>query len=154
MLLDFKKSVILVISSILLYYTLISPNILPRVTVCSLDAFCITIFEILTILTIRYLSMLEAKALETEILVQYTLMNEIINNTSLAMYIKKPNGTILLANNKLSELLKIKLAEMVDMNFNYIGQIERGEANVTIKTMVAIADALDVELKTLFDFTF
>ena len=30
----------------------------------------------------------------------------------------------------------------------------RGEANVTIKTMVAIADALDVELKTLFDFTF
>lgn len=113
MFLDFKKSVILVISSILLYYTLISPNILPRVTVCSLDAFCITIFEILTILTIRYLSMLEAKALETEILVQYTLMNEIINNTSLAMYIKKPDGTILLANNKLSELLKIKPEDMI-----------------------------------------
>ena len=43
---------------------------------------------------------------------------------------------------------------MVDMNFNYIGQIERGEANVTMKTMIAIANALDVELKTLFDFTF
>ena len=55
---------------------------------------------------------------------------------------------------KSKKLSPIKLAEMVDMNFNYIGQIERGEANVTIKTMVAIADALDVELKTLFDFTF
>ena len=54
----------------------------------------------------------------------------------------------------LRSVLKEELAEMVDMNFNYIGQIERGEANVTIKTMVAIADALDVELKTLFDFTF
>ena len=52
---------------------------------------------------------------------------------------------------KSKKLSQIKLAEMVDMNFNYIGQIERGEANVTIKTMVAIADALDVELKTLFD---
>lgn len=113
MLLDFKKLVILVISSILLYYTLISPNILPRVTVCPLDAFCITVFEIITILTIRYLSMLEVKALENEIIVQHTLMKEIINNTSLAMYIKKPNGTILLANNKLSELLKIKPEDMI-----------------------------------------
>lgn len=40
------------------------------------------------------------------------------------------------------------------MNFNYIGQIERGEANVTIKTMRRLADALDVELKDLFDFSF
>ena len=48
----------------------------------------------------------------------------------------------------------MKLAEMVDINFNYIGQIERGEANVTIHTMHIIADALDVEMKELFDFTF
>lgn len=48
----------------------------------------------------------------------------------------------------------MKLAEIVDMNFNYIGQIERGEANVTIHTMKIIANALDIELKELFDFTF
>ena len=40
------------------------------------------------------------------------------------------------------------------MNFNYIGQIERGEANVTIQTMVILADALNIEMKELFDFTF
>ena len=48
----------------------------------------------------------------------------------------------------------MKLAEMVDMNFNYIGQIERGEANVTLRTMKLLANALQVELKDLFDFTF
>lgn len=53
--------------------------------------------------------------------------------------------------NKLSQM---KLAEIVYMNFNYIGQIERGEANVTIKTMRVLANALGVELKELFDFSF
>ena len=55
---------------------------------------------------------------------------------------------------KSKKISQIKLAEIVDMNFNYIGQIERGEANVTIHTMHILADALDVELKELFDFTF
>lgn len=55
---------------------------------------------------------------------------------------------------KLRGLSQMKLAEKVDMSFNYIGQIERGEANVTINTMKKIADALDVELKELFDFSF
>ena len=48
----------------------------------------------------------------------------------------------------------MKLAELVDMNFNYIGQIERGEANVTIKTMKTLANALDIEVGDLFEFYF
>lgn len=55
---------------------------------------------------------------------------------------------------KSRKLSQIKLAEKVDMNFNYIGQIERGEANVTIKTIKTLADALEIEVKTLFDFSF
>ena len=55
---------------------------------------------------------------------------------------------------KSKKLSQMKLAEIVDMNFNYIGQIERGEANVTIRTMHILADALDVEMKELFNFTF
>ena len=61
---------------------------------------------------------------------------------------------------KLAHLRKCKkssqmlLAEKIDMNFGYIGQIERGEANVTIKTMKKLADTLDVEVKELFDFSF
>lgn len=68
--------------------------------------------------------------------------------------IEKKFGAKLAYVRKSKKLSQFKLAEMVDMNFNYIGQIERGEANVTIKTMIALVNALNVELKHLFDFTF
>lgn len=55
---------------------------------------------------------------------------------------------------KSKKLSQMKLAEKVDMNFNYIGQIERGEANVTIKTLKLIANALDVDIQELFTFKF
>lgn len=55
---------------------------------------------------------------------------------------------------KSKKLSQMKLAELVDMNFNYIGQIERGEANVTIKTMKNLANALDIEVGDLFEFYF
>lgn len=54
---------------------------------------------------------------------------------------------------KSKKISQIKLAEIVDMNFNYIGQIERGETNVTINTITKIANALDTDVKDLFDFT-
>lgn len=68
--------------------------------------------------------------------------------------IEKRFGAKLAYVRKSRKFSQIKLAELVDMNFNYIGQIERGEANVTIRTMRVLADALDVDLKELFDFSF
>ncbi|MBP3821542.1 helix-turn-helix transcriptional regulator [bacterium] len=68
--------------------------------------------------------------------------------------VEKRFGAKLAYIRKSKKLSQMRLAEIVDMNFNYIGQIERGEANVTIKTMILLADALDVELKNLFDFSF
>ena len=68
--------------------------------------------------------------------------------------IEKKFGAKLAYIKKSKKLSQMKLAELVDMNFNYIGQIERGEANVTIKTMKNIADALDIEVSELFNFTF
>lgn len=55
---------------------------------------------------------------------------------------------------KSKKLSQIRLAEKVDLNFNYIGQIERGEANVTMRTIKLLADALNVEAKEFFDFKF
>lgn len=68
--------------------------------------------------------------------------------------VEKRFGAKLAYVRKSRKFSQIKLAELVDMNFNYIGQIEREEANVTIKTMRILANALDVELKELFDFSF
>ncbi len=68
--------------------------------------------------------------------------------------IEKKFGAKLAYVRKRKKLSQIKLAEIVNMNFNYIGQIERGEANVTIKTMKTLANALEVELTELFNFKF
>lgn len=68
--------------------------------------------------------------------------------------LEKKFGAKLAYARKSKKLSQMKLAEIVDMNFNYIGQIERGEANVTIGTMKLLANALEVEMKELFDFTF
>lgn len=68
--------------------------------------------------------------------------------------VEKKFGIKLAYIRKQQKLSQMKLAEKVDMNFNYIGQIERGEANVTIHTMKTLANALGVELKELFTFTF
>ena len=68
--------------------------------------------------------------------------------------IEKKFGAKLAYIRKSKRLSQMKLAEIVNMNFNYIGQIERGEANVTIKTMKLLANALDIELSILFDFKF
>ena len=68
--------------------------------------------------------------------------------------LQKKFGAKLAYIRKSKKLSQMKLAEIVDMNFNYIGQIERGEANVTIQTKIVLANALDIEMKKLFDFTF
>ena len=68
--------------------------------------------------------------------------------------VEKRFGAKLAYVRKSKKLSQMKLAEIVNMNFNYIGQIERGEANVTIKTMIILANALDIELKDLFNFSF
>jgi len=44
------------------------------------------------------------------------------------------------------------LADDCGITQNQVGRIERAEINTTIKTLVKIANALDVEPKELFDF--
>lgn len=42
-----------------------------------------------------------------------------------------------------------KLAEMAGIDRSYMGNIERGEKNITLKKAYEICDALDVEIKEL-----
>lgn len=44
------------------------------------------------------------------------------------------------------------LADDCSITQNQVGRIERAEINTTVKTLVKIANALDVEPKELFDF--
>lgn len=45
-----------------------------------------------------------------------------------------------------------KLAEKANLNRNFVGMIERGETNVTVKNLEHIANALNLDIKDLFNF--
>jgi transcriptional regulator with XRE-family HTH domain len=51
---------------------------------------------------------------------------------------------------KLRGLTQERLAEMVGNSYKHIGQVERGEVNVTIDILTAIAAALTVNVGDLF----
>lgn len=46
-----------------------------------------------------------------------------------------------------------KLAELADLNRNFVGMVERGESNITVKNLESIANAFNIDIRELFDFT-
>lgn len=45
------------------------------------------------------------------------------------------------------------LAEKANLNRSFIGLLERGKTNITIKNLENIANVLEIDIKSLFDFT-
>ena len=45
-----------------------------------------------------------------------------------------------------------KLAELANLNRNFVGMIERGETNVTVKNLENIDNALNIQIQELFNF--
>lgn len=45
-----------------------------------------------------------------------------------------------------------KLAELANLNRNFVGMIERGETNVTVKNLENLANALNLPIQELFNF--
>ena len=68
--------------------------------------------------------------------------------------IKRKIGLKISAIRKNKSISQIKLAELCDLNFNYISRIELGNANFTIDTLIKIANALDVSVCEFFNFNF
>lgn len=48
-------------------------------------------------------------------------------------------------------LTQSQLAEMINVHEKYIGKIETGRQNLTLKTLFKIAQALDIEMNCLFN---
>lgn len=53
---------------------------------------------------------------------------------------------------RLRNLTQAHLAEKAGLSVNYISQIETGVASPTLKTLLTISQALNVEIKEFFNF--
>jgi transcriptional regulator with XRE-family HTH domain len=52
----------------------------------------------------------------------------------------------------LANLTQAQLAEKTNLSVNYISEIETGIASPTLKTLLKLAQELDVDIKELFNF--
>lgn len=75
----------------------------------------------------------------------------IVNNVKDINYIKK-FGEHLQLLRKSKKMSQEVLAFSSDIPISQVGRIERGEINTTISTIKVIAAALDIPVKSLFDF--
>lgn len=46
-----------------------------------------------------------------------------------------------------------RFAEIANVHTNYIGKVERGEQNLTVKKIVDLANALNCPIENIFDFS-
>ena len=51
----------------------------------------------------------------------------------------------------IKSITQAKLAELVGVHEKYIGVVEAGKQNITLKTLNKIANSLDIEISKLFE---
>ncbi|MGC9997283.1 MAG: helix-turn-helix transcriptional regulator [Terriglobia bacterium] len=60
-------------------------------------------------------------------------------------------GRALRKHRKVKGLTQEKLAELSGLHFTYVGSVERGERNVSIKSINSLIRALDLSYSEFFD---
>ena len=127
--------IILTISISVLYFALISPDLLPNVTIPVKDALIISVFVILTHLSDRLINLIHTKQLEKKILLQYAQMKTIIDNISVSLYLKDLNGNVLLTNQNHSDMLNLKIKDIIgeksDSFYKNLDNIKKEDDKVT-----------------------
>lgn len=110
-----KKSIVIILMIVAIFYILVSPKILSSVTLPHYDACIIcTIIAIVT-LSLRLLSKFEIKKLERKLIRQQSQLTAIINNCPFVVYLKSVDGKIILANEVTSELSSPDTENLIGM---------------------------------------
>jgi DNA-binding XRE family transcriptional regulator len=63
--------------------------------------------------------------------------------------LRKVLGETIRTQREAADLSQEKLAELADLSRNYIGELERGETNVSIEALARVAKALRVRVRDL-----
>lgn len=110
-----KKSIVIILMIVAIFYILVSPKILSSVTLPHYDACIIcTIIAIVT-LSLMLLSKFEIKNLERKLIRQQSQLTAIINNCPFVVYLKSVDGKIILANEVTSELSSLDAEKLIGM---------------------------------------
>ena len=111
-----KKTLILVITMVLLYFVLVSPNVLSKVVLPHDDALIITLFVGFVTLILSFYSKQETTMLKRKLIRQHSQLTAIINNSPFVVFLKSPEGNIILANEVLADLFSTKRELLVGKN--------------------------------------
>lgn len=143
--------IILTISISIFYFALISPDLLPNVIIPVKDALIISVFVILTHLCIKLINLIHRKQLEKKILLQHAQMKTIIDNVSVSLYLKDLKGHVLLTNQKHSQMLNLKIEDIIgeksDSFYKNLDNIIKEEDKKIIETQSISRSERFLELK-------
>lgn len=110
-----KKSIVIILMIVAIFYILVSPKILSSVTLPYYDASIICMIIAIVTLSLRLLSKFEIKKLERKLIRQQSQLTAIINNCPFVVYLKSVDGKIILANEVTSELSSPDTENLIGM---------------------------------------
>lgn len=110
-----KKSIVIILMIVAIFYILVSPKILSSVTLPYYDASIICMIIAIVTLSLRLLSKFETKNLERKLIRQQSQLTAIINNCPFVVYLKSVDGKIILANEVTSELSSLDTEKLIGM---------------------------------------
>lgn len=148
--LNSKKMLIISIVAFVLFIALVSPAVLPDVTIGVKDAIIITVFVIISDFVVRFISMQEAKELRNKILLQNHQMETIINNLPFIVCFRNVDGTILRVNKYLANMFGLDPKDMEgksSSDFYVDPEINTKEDAEVVKNKKSISNERIVEFK-------
>ena len=102
--LNFEKTIILLVTTVVLFVALVSPHLLPAVVLPVSDAILIVCFVVSSTLYMRFLGVKETQKLERKIVDQHSQMETIINACPFLVFLKTVEGKVILGNDEFANL--------------------------------------------------
>ena len=133
---NLEKTIILLITIIILFVILASPHLLPSVVLPVSDAIFIVCFVVVSLLYMLFLGLKETRKLERKIVKQHAQMETIINACPFLVFVKSVENKIILGNEECANLFSVKRESLVGINsyeFILCSKASRREDEIVIR---------------------
>lgn len=114
--LNFEMTIILLVTTVVLFVALVSPHLLPTVVLPISDAILIVCFVVSSTLFMRFIGVKETKKLERKIVDQHSQMETIINACPFLVFLKTVEGKVILGNDEFTKLFSVSRESLIGMS--------------------------------------